>query len=269
MGRIGFATNPISLDNVVKICQNRAVCTEGIFTHFSVADEGFKGREYTDKQYHSFNETIAYLHKRGIDFYVKHCSNSAAIYDYPEYHLDMVRAGIILYGLFPSSKVNNVFSLRKVMELMSVISHIKSVNKGDSISYGRTFIASHPMKIATIPIGYADGFWRNNGEMRYSLKVNGQYATIIGRVCMDQLMIDVTDIDCSLGDEVLIFGNDDKCSVDEIARINNTINYEVVCAIGERVPRIFVRNNEVVGWSDSIYNTSVLRNDVNTIGVEK
>lgn len=270
MGRIGFTTDESSLDEAVRVCQNPALNTEGVFTHFSVADEGDKGREYTDRQYHNFIKAVDYLKERNVKFAIKHCSNSAAIYDYSKYHLDMVRAGIVLYGLSPSRELKHTIGLKKVMELMSVISHIKIINKGDSISYGRTFTASRQMKIATVPIGYADGFWRNNGERRYSLKVNGKYALIIGRICMDQLMVDVTDIDCTLGDEVLIFGDDDKCSVDEIARINNTINYEVVCAVGERVPRIFIRDNVVVGWSDSVYNGSNPNNNyaVN-IGVEK
>lgn len=270
MGRIGFTTDESSLDEAVRVCQNPVLNTEGVFTHFSVADEGDEGREYTEKQYHNFIKAVDYLQKRNVNFAIKHCSNSAAIYDYSEFHLDMVRAGIVLYGLSPSRDVKCTIGLKNVMELMSVISHIKIINKGDSISYGRTFTASRQMKIATVPIGYADGLWRNNGEMRYSLKVNDKYAPIIGRVCMDQLMIDVTDIDCTLGDEVLIFGDDDKCSADEIARISNTINYEVVCAVGERVPRIFVRDNVVVGWSDSIYNSSIPNNNCSVkIGVEK
>lgn len=247
----------------MRCCQNNALIPEGIFTHFSIADEGCNGHEYTDLQYQKFMKSIAYINSQDVFFSIKHCSNSAAIFDYTDYNLDMVRAGVILYGLYPSCEVNHAIELRKVMELMSVISHIKTIEEGDSVSYGRTFIASHPMRIATVPIGYADGFWRNNGGMRYSLKVNGQYAPIVGRVCMDQLMIDVTNIECAIGDEVLIFGDDDKCSADEIARMNNTINYEVVCAVGERVPRVFVKENSVVGWSDSVYNTLMSCNKKN------
>ena len=254
MGRIGFSDNEQELDSIAEICSHRLVVPEGIFTHFAVADCGDSGEEYTDMQYRRFLRVVDDLGARGIKFGVVHCSNSAGILDFSKYHLDMVRAGIILYGLSPSSDVKNAINLKRAMAMYTVISHIKTVKKGESVSYGRTFIADRPMKIATVPIGYADGFWRNNGNMKYSLKVGDRYAPILGRICMDQLMIDVTDIDCALGDEVLVFGDDAKCSADEIARINNTINYEVVCAVGARVPRVFIKNGRVVDVSDLVYN---------------
>ncbi len=247
MGRIGFQSNKSELDSVIEICRNPRFITEGIFTHFSVADEGSKGNDYTALQYQKFTSSIDYLGDAGIKFAIKHCANSATILDYPEYHMDMVRAGIILYGLSPSHELRNTPDLHKVMELKSVISHIKTVEHGAAISYGRKYIASKHRKIATIPIGYADGFWRSNGEGQYSVKIKKQYAPIVGRVCMDQMMVDVTEIECAVGDEVLIFGNDEKCSADEIAAINNSINYEVVCSVGERVPRFFVKDGELIG----------------------
>ncbi len=254
MGRIGFSTDKNSLDQIVEICKSDAFYSQGVFTHFAVADEGLLGKEFTDGQYKKFSDAVNYLQEKGVKFELRHCSNSAGILDYKKYHFDMVRAGIVLYGLNPSNDIINNVELKKVMQLTSVVSHVKVIQKGTSISYGRTFVAPKEMKVATIPIGYADGFWRNNGYERYSLKINGKYAKILGRVCMDQLIVDVTDIDCKINDEVLVFGQDELCSADEIARINNTINYEVVCAVGQRVPRIFVKDGKVVGIQDKIYN---------------
>lgn len=253
MGRIGFSLDKNSLNQIVEILSSDVFSSEGVFTHFAVADEGEKGKEFTDSQYKKFSDAVKYLEDNGVTFKLRHCSNSAGIFDYKDYHFDMVRAGIVLYGLAPSSNMINNVELKKVMQLTSLISHIKTIEKGTSLSYGRTFIAPKQMKVATVPIGYGDGFWRNNGYERYSLKVNGKYAKILGRVCMDQLMIDVSDIDCKINDEVLVFGQDELCSADEIARINGTINYEVVCAVGTRVPRIFVKDNKIVDIQDKIY----------------
>lgn len=246
MGRIGFQCIKSELDSVIEICKNTLVIPEGIFTHFSVADEGTKGKDYTSMQFQKFASSIDYLSDAGIKFSIRHCANSATILDYPEYHMDMVRAGVILYGLSPSHELRNTLDLHKVMELKSVISHIKTIEPGTAISYGKSFVSSHKCRVATIPIGYADGFWRSNGDARFSVKIKNRYAPVLGRVCMDQMMVDVTDIECVMGDEVLIFGSDEKCSADQIADVNNSINYEVVCSVGERVPRIFVKDGELV-----------------------
>ncbi len=253
MGRIGFRDNEEEIRNIVKICSCKEFIPEGIFTHFSVADEGELGASFTKMQFEEFRRIIKILEEYCISFEIKHCANSATLLNYPEYHMDMVRAGIILYGLSPSSFVD-ISEFRNVMEVISVVSNVKYVKAGASISYGRKYVAEKDMKIATVPIGYADGFWRNNGEEKYRLKLKNQYVPIIGRICMDQLMVDVTGVDCQLGDEILIFGDDNLCSADEIAKINSSINYEVVCSVGERVPRIFVENNKVIGYNDSIYN---------------
>ena len=245
MGRIGFKPNKEAVNDIVSLFKGSPLIVEGIFTHFAVADGGKDGYEYTMLQYEEFRKIVKYLKEQGLNFDVIHCSNSAAILDYSDFEFDMVRAGIILYGLYPSESVNRKLNLLKAMRLVSVISHIKYVEPGESVSYGRTFVAEKRMKIATVPAGYADGLWRSNGNGRYSLKVNGQYAKIIGRICMDQLMIDVTDINCDIGDEVLIFGDDERCSADVIAELNSTINYEVVCSVGERVPRLFVKDDDI------------------------
>ncbi len=257
MGRIGFLTDQDSLNELAEICSDKAFIMQGVYTHFALADEGIAGVDYTKTQCDKFTFAINYLHKRDINFEIKHCSNSASIFDYNTCHFDMVRAGIVLYGYNPSNKLLNMPKLKKAMQVYSVISHIKTIEKGQSVSYGRTFIADKKMKIATVPIGYADGFLRYNGNMRYSLKVNGKYAPILGRVCMDQTMIDVTDIDCNVGDEILIFGEDSLCSADQIAKLNSTINYEISCSVGLRVPRIYIKNQKIIALTDYVYSNDI------------
>ena len=256
MGRIGFTTDDYTLDELVKILSKNIVDVQGAFTHFAVADEAQEGKDYTEAQAQKFDCAVKYLEQKGIKTPIKHCSNSAGIIDYKPYHFDMVRAGIILYGLPPSNKVGGDIGLKKVMQLTSVVSHVKTIEKGQSVSYGRTFTATDTMKVATVPMGYADGFWRINGNGKYSLKVNGKYATIIGRICMDQLMLDVTSIDCKVGDEVFVFGQDEYCSTEQIAKINQTINYEVVCAVGERVPRVYLKGGKVVSYQDNLIDVN-------------
>lgn len=250
MGRIGF--RPDELDRALKACQFPNLITEGVFMHFAVADESVDGLEYTRKQFDLFQRGYMYLESKGISFSIHHCANSAAIFDYPEFHLDMVRAGVVLYGLKPSDKVVNLPELKPAMTLKSVISHIKEIDEGESLSYGRTFIADRKMKVATITIGYADGFWRANGNGKYSVVINGKFAPILGRICMDQMMVDVSNIDCQCGNQVIVFGTEENNCADEIARINGTINYEVVCAVGERVPRAYKNNNQIVSWRDNL-----------------
>lgn len=255
MGRIGFLcrdTGDQEIEKATEVCKAPGLDVEGIFMHFAVADESESGQAYTKEQFFHFMQAIDAFKAQGIEFKIRHCANSAAIFDYPEYHLDMVRAGIVLYGLKPSEQVKHLPELRPVMILRSVIAHIKTVAQGQTVSYGRTYTAPSARRIATIPIGYADGFRRMNGQQRYSLCVHGKAAQIVGRVCMDQLMVDVTDINCNIGDEVVVFGGDAPFTVDEIARVNQTINYEIICDVGERVPRAFVRNGQIIAWKDDI-----------------
>ncbi len=255
MGRIGFLCRDNSMDEIQKaldVCNASGLDAEGVFMHFAVADESLDGEAYTRAQFQNFMNAIDVFKSHGIDFKIRHCANSAAIFDYPEFHLDMVRAGIVLYGLKPSEQVKNLPGLKPVMSLKSVISHIKTVKEGLTVSYGRTYTAPSERRIATVPIGYADGFRRMNGREKYSLCINAKPATIVGRVCMDQLMVDVTDIECKCGDEVVVFGNTSPFTVDNIAEINGTINYEIVCDVGERVPRAFIKNCEIVEWKDNI-----------------
>ena len=258
MGRIGFDCihgDRSVLDSVRDVCNMKNLIHEGIFTHFAVADEGEDGREYTEKQYRRFSDAVSYLEDMGIKFKLRHCANSATIIGYPEYGLDMVRAGIVLYGLSPSDKVGDCSDFIPVMNLKSVISMIKNVEAGDCISYGCTFRADHKMKVATVPVGYADGFWRSNVGGGTQLLVGGKRVNIVGRVCMDQLMLDVTGIpDAKEGGGVVVIGSDgeETVSAEEIAERNNTVNYEIVCAIGERVPRFYIDHHKIVYVKDNI-----------------
>ena len=259
MGRIGFQHHGghSELSDANAVCHLPCLLTEGIFTHFASADEGEAGEAYTRAQFAAFEEAISYLESKGISFTIRHCANSAAIFDYPEFHLDMVRAGVVLYGLRPSADVRNLPELRPVMTLKSVISHMKPLAKGDSVSYGHTYTAESDRMVATVPIGYADGFWRANaGDCK--MLIRDRLFPLIGRVCMDQLMLDVTGAnDLAVGDIVTIFGDPEgRCSADLIAEHTGTINYEVVCAVGERVPRFFLQYGEPIGVSDNILHGS-------------
>lgn len=252
MSRIGFMCQEFPRDeySIEEICE--ACClpnleVEGLFTHFCVSDEDAEGREFTNKQYENFIHVRDSLKKRGVDISVVHCSNSGAIEDYPETCCDMVRAGIILYGLAPSSKLADRLDLVPAMTLKTVVAFVKEVQNGATISYGRTFTADRKMKIATVPIGYADGFIRQNAKDGYMM-VNGKKAKIVGRICMDQTMLDVTDIeDVKTGDEVVVFGTGEngEPTADSLAENTGTINYETVCLVGKRVPRIYIKDGKI------------------------
>lgn len=252
MSRIGFMCQEFPRDeySVEEICE--ACClpnleVEGLFTHFCVSDEDAEGREFTNKQYENFIHVRDSLKKRGVDISVVHCSNSGAIEDYPETCCDMVRAGIILYGLAPSPKLADRLDLVPAMTLKTVVAFVKEVQKGATISYGRTFTADRKMKIATVPIGYADGFIRQNAKDGY-MTVNGKKAKIVGRICMDQTMLDVTDIEnVKTGDEVVVFGTGEngEPTADSLAENTGTINYETVCLVGKRVPRIYIKDGKI------------------------
>lgn len=222
----------------------------GIFTHFAVADES-SGKQYTEHQFDAFSAVIDELAKRGITFELRHCCNSAAIMLYPHMHLDMVRPGIILYGLSPSPEMKNYWDFKPVMSLKSTISLVKDVPENVPVSYGGTYITKAVTKIATAAIGYADGYPRVASNKAQML-VNGKRVSLIGRVCMDQLMLDVTGIDgIEEGNSVTIFGNSgEQCiSIDELAELAETINYEIACDIGKRVARVYLKNKKEVGYT--------------------
>lgn len=253
MGRIGFQCTSEELDQAAKICTMPGLNHEGIFTHFASADEGEGGKEYTLGQFNKFINSIRYLESKRINFSIRHCANSAGIFDYPEMHMDMVRAGVVLYGLQPSGILHNPGELYPVMTLMTIIDHVKTIHPGDCISYGREYTAAHDVRVATIPIGYADGLWRSNFHNHMVVEVEGKLAPIIGRVCMDQCMIDVTDIpDAIVNSKVTVYGTFGDISVDHIAAANKTINYEIVCALGERVPRVYKKDGQTIAVVDNI-----------------
>ena len=248
MTRVGFIPGYNAVRNIMEISRLPGIILEGIFTHFASADESDKS--YTLMQFERFMNLCTELTRAGIHIPVKHVCNSAGILQYPEMHLDIVRPGIILYGLYPSREVAGKIDLRPAMTLKANVIFVKDEDKDTYVSYGRTFRTDRKSRIATIPIGYADGFTRlmsNKGRML----VNGEYAPVIGRICMDQCMLDVTDLkhDVHVGDEVVIFGrqNGSCISVDEIADQVGTINYELVCIIGKRIPRVYLKEGKICG----------------------
>ncbi len=263
MGRIGFDCihgGKEITDTVCEVCSMDGLLPEGIFTHFAVADEGIDGRDYTRTQYERFTSAVNEIEKSGIAFEIKHCANSATTLEYPEYHMDMVRVGIVLYGVAPSLKVRGCEELSPVMSLKSVISMIKEIEAGDTVSYGCTFKAEKKTKIATAPVGYADGFWRSNADNGTQLLIRGQRVNIVGRVCMDQLMLDVTDVKgVREGDYITVIGSDkgELITADELAKRNGTIGYEMICSIGERVPRFYIRDHEIVFVKDNIVSYEI------------
>lgn len=252
MSRIGFMCQSFPRDDsaIEEICEACALTNlqpEGLFTHFCVSDEGEEGRAFTQRQFNNFLHVKHALEANGLHIPLTHCSNSGAIEDYADYCCDMVRAGIILYGLAPSPKLCGKLDLRPAMTLKTTVAYVKTLKAGADISYGRTFTAEKDMKIATVPIGYADGYVRQNAADGYML-VNGKRAKIVGRICMDQTMLDVTEIDdVEVGDEVIVFGTGERGepTADSLAENTGTINYEVVCLVGKRVPRIFYQNGIV------------------------
>lgn len=241
MGRIGFRGEIDDIEDIKYISKLENICLEGIFTHFATADEADKS--FTYEQAKRFKETLDKLEKDGISFDIIHCSNSAGIMEFDELMFTAVRPGIIQYGLYPSDEVcRDKLEITPAMSLKSHISFIKTVEEGTPIGYGRAYFAPSKRVIATVPVGYADGYLRSMKNGR--VIINGKYAPITGRVCMDQFMVDVTDIDAKVGDEVVIMGKQGELEVsaDEIASVMGTINYEVICLISRRVPRIYFEN---------------------------
>ena len=219
MNRLGFKDisemkQAYNLDNLL---------FEGIFTHFAYSEN----EESTRTQFQIFDNAIKELEKDNITFKIRHCANSASIFRYPEYNLDMVRPGIVLYGLggYPE--------LKQALTMHSIISHIKYIEKGETVGYNRTFVADKRIKVATIPVGYGDGFLRVN-KGKNTISINGKKARILGNICMDQMMVDVSDIDVNLLDEVIIYDD-----LEEYARNINTISYELICSINHRVSIIY------------------------------
>lgn len=248
MSRVGYLAIEETIDKTVeeilKIANLPYLEIDGIFSHFSTADE--TDQTFTDVQFSRFMNLCDRLEKAGLSIPTKHICNSAATIMRPEMHLDMVRPGIILYGLYPSDEVDKKrLPLIPAMSLKAQISMVKTVSKGTEVSYGKTYITDKTTKIATVPIGYADGYLRVLAE-KAKMLCHGEQVKVIGRICMDQCMIDVTNVNTiSTGDEVTIFGAD-TITADDVAKWMNTINYEVVCVIGKRIPRIYKSGGRAV-----------------------
>lgn len=261
MSRLGFYFQDIFRDEaaageVIAACSLPGLIPEGVFSHFAVSDEGEGGSLFTMRQFGCFKELSEALVRAGVGGDrppLRHCANSAAVFDYPLSHLDMVRAGVVLYGLPPSSMLRSKPDLRPVLSLRSVVSHVKTILPGATVSYGREFTAERETRVATVPVGYADGYPRALGPGGAAVLIRGKRCPVLGRICMDQLMADVTALpEVSMGDRVTLIGRDgeDEISAGELAAWEGTINYEVVCALSKRVPRVYLKG----GGVESIYN---------------
>ncbi|WP_346920120.1 alanine racemase [Clostridium sp. UBA7339] len=253
MGRIGFLPGDDTVKIINEVYNLEGLEVIGIYSHFSTSDE--KDKTYTNEQLYKFKKVMADLETLGIEIPLKHISNSGAIIDMPETYLNGVRPGIILYGYYPSKEVSkDNISVKPALTLKAKIAHVKELHKDMYISYGKTFKTNKKTIVATLPIGYGDGYPRALSE-NAKVIVNGKFASILGRICMDQCMIDVTDIEnVKTGDEVIILGveGDLKFNADDMAEALGTINYEILCRIKSRIPRVYIKNKEIVKVRNNI-----------------
>ena len=251
MGRLGFSIGEESVEAITRISKLSHVKMEGVFTHFAKADE--KDKTFTKKQIREFEYMTETLKEKGVLFEYEHCANSAAIIDVPEAKFDIVRAGISTFGLYPSEEVDKeAVHLKPALALKSHVAFVKEIDPGTPVSYGGTFVAEEKMKIATIPVGYGDGYPRALSGVGYVL-IRGKRAPILGRICMDQFMVDVTDIDgVSFGDKVTLIGRDgnEYLSVDMLGELSGRFNYEFICDLGKRIPRVYVKNGKIAEQVD-------------------
>ena len=246
MGRIGFPVNEESADAVERISRLPNIDVEGMFTHFARADE--RDKTYTKMQHERFMWMKGKTEDRGVRIRYFDCDNSAGIIDFPDMKHDLARAGISMYGMYPSDEVDaGAVDLKPALTLESHVSFVKDVEPGTAISYGGTFVADRPMRVATVPVGYGDGYPRSLSNKGYVL-IRGRKARILGRVCMDQFMVDVTEIpDAKFMDRVVLVGKDGggEITVDDLARLSGRFNYEFVCCLGKRIPRVYERGGEI------------------------
>lgn len=251
MGRIGFAVSDETADIIEQISKLPNIKIEGMFTHFAKADE--KDKSYTYQQHEKFVWMKQALEEKNLEIPYIDCDNSAGIIDFPNMKHNLARAGISLYGMYPSDEVNkNAISLKPALELISHISFVKNVEAGTSISYGGTFVAPKAMRIATIPVGYGDGYPRSLSN-KGSVLIHGKRARILGRVCMDQFLVDVTDIpEAKFMDEVVLVGKDqtETITIDELAELSGRFNYEFICCLGKRIPRVYIQDGKIVEQID-------------------
>lgn len=247
MSRIGYRDLETAVPEIMEISRLPGIRIEGLFTHFARADEKKTDPAYV--QFRKFQEFQKALEAQGLEIPICHCSNSAGIIRMPEANLNAVRAGVILYGLYPSEDVEKEpVPLKPVMELKSHIAYIKTVEAGVQISYGGTFTTQRKTRVATIPVGYADGYARGLSN-KGSVLIHGKRAPILGRVCMDQFMVDVTDIPQAQElDEVVLLGRskDEQITMEELGELSGRFNYEFACCISKRVPRIYFKGGQVI-----------------------
>lgn len=248
MGRIGFpAEKPFAL-RAAEAVKLPNILPTGVYTHFARADETDKGA--TKIQYEKFMTFLAYLEEQGIRDLLRHAENSAAILELPEYQLDMVRLGISLYGMYPSEEVEpKGIRLKPAMEIKSHIAFLKTVPAGTGIGYGATYVTKEPRRIATIPVGYGDGYPRALSNCGRVL-LHGKSVPIVGRVCMDQMMVDVSNVpEVKRGDTVILMGREgtERITAEEIGTLSHSFHYEMVCNVGKRIPRVYYKKGEAIG----------------------
>lgn len=249
MTRIGFEADADeeSIEKIVSAVSLPGIATEGIFTHFAVADTA-DGNHYTDEQFQRFCAVVEALSARGITLTYRHCANSGAILQYPETvnlklsngepAFTMVRAGIILYGYYPDAGTKKTIDLRPVMTVKAHVVQVRDVKPGVTVSYGRTYTTQQPTQLAVVTVGYADGFHRA-GSGRAQVMIHGKVVPVVGRICMDMCMVDVSGMDVKLGDVVTVFG-EEGVTADTAAEAAGTISYEMLCAIDARIPRFYL-----------------------------
>lgn len=255
MARLGFAPNDVQ--SAACACALPGLLAEGIFTHFAAADsEAPQDKAYTRRQYALLRGITDALTARGVTFSVRHCCNSAGTFAWPEFHLDLVRPGIILYGEQPSPQVT-LPGLRGAMRLCAVVSQVRTLSPGDAVSYGCTYRAPHAMRAATLTVGYADGYPRALSS-RGTVSLHGRPARVLGRVCMDQIIVDATQCPAAKpGDIAVVFGGDAADSVADVAAMTGTIGYEVLCGVGRRVPRVYMEDGARVALMDYLADAEV------------
>jgi alanine racemase len=247
MSRIGFQVTEAEADVVKEISKLNNIKIEGIFTHFARCDE--RDKSHALQQQELFEKMLGFLQDRDVKYTYSHSANSAAILEFDRAHAKLVRAGVTLYGMWPSDEIDTSFPLKSIMEIKSHVVHVKDLEPGRAISYGGTFVVEKPMRVATIPVGYGDGYPRSLSNKGYVL-IHGAKAPILGRVCMDQFMVDVTDIpDVSVLDEVTIIGRDGDLEItfEELGELSNRFNYELACGLGNRrIPHIYYKDGAKV-----------------------
>ena len=247
MGRIGYQSAEEAAKDAARMKELPMLEMEGVFTHFANADT--ESQEFTLKQIEKFDEMTRAIEEEGVTFALKHCANSAGIIELSDKKFDLVRSGIISYGLWPSDEVKkDVVRLKPILSLKSHVVYVKEVEPGTTVSYGSTWIAEEKRKIATVPIGYGDGYPRSLSNKGYVL-IKGHKASIVGRVCMDQLMVDVTEIpeEIRTGDRVTLIGQDGDLTItaEELGDLSGRFNYELVCDLGNRIPRIYYKDGKI------------------------